>query len=55
MIGAEKSRSAKRIKANTKSLREAKVPVTERSTDDEKLSEDLKKEVVRWLDTLDRI
>ena len=55
MIGAEESRSAKRIKANMESLREAKVPVTERTTADENLSDDLKAEVMRWLDTLDRI
>ena len=52
---SEKSRSAGRVKSNVAQIRKTKVPVTHRQLDGSEDQASLHEEVLRWVDTLDRI
>ena len=51
----EEGRVAKIIELNVKQLQAAKFPVVNRTLDVEKLDEGMKSELLRWVDSLDRI
>ena len=55
IIGPKEGRLAKRIEVNVKQLGETKIPVTHQPTGQTEFDDDLRSELLRWIDTLDRI
>ncbi len=55
VISAAKSRAGVQIKQNVSQLREIKIPVTHHEVETAEVDSDRKAELMRWLDTLDRI
>jgi hypothetical protein len=55
IVAPQKGRAAKRIQENVKRLAETKIPVTQRQVEGPELDGESRNELLRWIDTLDRI
>lgn len=55
-VGApQEGRMAERVKSDVAQLRAARIPVTQKEVTGSEIDDDLRAELIRWVDTLDRI